>query len=568
MKKILSFILLGLMCSIGNLWAEDVTFALSDADVASSVYTWAFSETKCKNYTNEYVEVPEASSGTISWKGTTNKNDRYIYLYTMVNSTLTKQDSRKIVMNTSFENAGSIAYTASDIVIVGSTSYLVFGTTDDFKANGIKLTVTSAPDPGCTAATVSFSAANDSIEIPANGSSASTSISFSSDNESAVSYSILKGGASTSDASVVGTTFTATAVGTYTVKAAQEADQTYCAVQKSITITVTKAPYFKNDFVNNQVFYLKTSDYSAYLTDGWMSYVGASTGSATLTINPATDETITGTSASYGKVKNNGSRYMEFNVTGITSIKFYFANTGGSDRKIQYKLNGGDATDLVTVVQKTSDMGSIALNSATNNTIRIFSPDNDVFVCALKVTSAIEGVTLGANGYSTYAADYKYTVSGAEVYKAAYKEQQNAVVLTEVENAVVPAGEGIILKGTEGDLVTITPSNDAASGFAGNELVGVVTPTAAEADWYVLTTNATVTAFNPCEVGIMIPAHKAYIEISGSQAPSIRIIEAEDNATDIKSIEDSEKAVKFIENGKLYIQKDGVVYDATGAKVK
>ena len=44
------------------------------------------------------------------------------------------------------------------------------------------------------------------------------------------------------------------------------------------------------------------------------------------------------------------------------------------------------------------------------------------------------------------------------VYKAAYNEQQNAVVLTEVEDAVVPAGEGIILKGTEGASVTITPS--------------------------------------------------------------------------------------------------------------
>lgn len=152
-------------------------------------------------------------------------------------------------------------------------------------------------------------------------------------------------------------------------------------------------PTYKSSFTDltsddngNYYTYLKTSDYSAFITAGWMSYTGSSTGSATLKIDPKTDATISGSSATYGKVKNDGSRYMEFYVTGITSIKFYFANTGSSDRKIQYKLNGGDATDLVTVVQKTSDAGSIALDAATNNTIRIFSPDNDVFVCALKVT--------------------------------------------------------------------------------------------------------------------------------------------------------------------------------------
>ena len=65
----------------------------------------------------------------------------------------------------------------------------------------------------------------------------------------------------------------------------------------------------------------------------------------------------------------------------------------------------------------------------------------------------------------------------------------------------------------------------------------------------------------------MIPAHKAYISIQ-SNAPAVRIIFAENGATGINELVGAEKAVKFIENGKLYIQKDGVVYDATGAKVK
>ena len=52
---------------------------------------------------------------------------------------------------------------------------------------------------------------------------------------------------------------------------------------------------------------------------------------------------------------------------------------------------------------------------------------------------------------------------------------------------------------------------------------------------------------------------------TGSSAPELRIAE---NATDIRNIEGNENAVKFIENGKLFIRKNGVVYDATGAVVK
>ena len=137
---------------------------------------------------------------------------------------------------------------------------------------------------------------------------------------------------------------------------------------------------------NDYYTMLTTSNYASYISAGWMSYTGSSTGSATLKIDPATDESISGSSATYGKVKNNGSRYMEFYVTGISSIKFYFANTGSTDRKIQYILNSGSATDLVTVVQKTSNSGAVSLSSSSNNTIRIFSPDNDVCVCAVKVT--------------------------------------------------------------------------------------------------------------------------------------------------------------------------------------
>ena len=242
------------------------------------------------------------------------------------------------------------------------------------------------------------------------------------------------------------------------------------------------------------------------------------------------------------QVSNDGSEYS--NLDAITTLASTTAN-------MAYSLAAG--VRYIKWIYTEKSAGNVALGN-----IKVRKP-------------AEASITLGTNGWSTYAIDYTCTLSGAEVYKAAYNEQQNAVVLTEVENAVVPANAGIILKGTEGATVTITPSNAAASDFAGNELVGVLTPTLAQANWYVLATNLDgdgLTKFHNCYAGIEIPANKAYMVIGEATAPSIRIIEAGNEATDIQNVEGAEKAVKFMENGQLYILKNGVVYDAMGKTVR
>ena len=70
-------------------------------------------------------------------------------------------------------------------------------------------------------------------------------------------------------------------------------------------------------------------------------------------------------------------------------------------------------------------------------------------------------------------------------------------------------------------------------------------------------------------------AHKAFLAVPEvtyqenflTPAPS-RIMFNENNATNIQNIEGQEKAVKFIENGQIFIRKDGVVYDAMGRVVR
>lgn len=263
------------------------------------------------------------------------------------------------------------------------------------------------------------------------------------------------------------------------------------------------------------------------------------------------------------KIKKGGTMF-DFRVAKNNTVKVKFGNVGATPL---VSINGGAYTDMAiteNVYSYTATVDaliSIKTANASAVVLQQIAIGEELEASELEVE-----VTLGENGYSTFATDYKYTVEGAEVYKAAYNGS-DAVTLTEVVDAVVPANAGIILKGTAGEIVTLTASGSAATELAGNGLVGVVAPLAATEGMYVLSTNAGVTEFNPCQAGVMIPAHKAYISIP-SNAPAIRIIFAENGATGINELEGAEKAVKFIENGKLYIQKDGVVYDATGAKVK
>ena len=73
-----------------------------------------------------------------------------------------------------------------------------------------------------------------------------------------------------------------------------------------------------------------------------------------------------------------------------------------------------------------------------------------------------------------------------------------------------------------------------------------------------------------------IYANRAFIEMnrvpnldSAPSAPAMHFVIDESNgATSVDAIEASKKAVKFIENGKLFIQKNGVVYDTTGRVVR
>ncbi len=185
--------------------------------------------------------------------------------------------------------------------------------------------------------------------------------------------------------------------------------------------------------------------------------------------------------------------------------------------------------------------------------------------------------------YQSLCTPYDATLDGATAYTVGAASESGVTLNPVVGN--LEAGHSYIIKPTEIGTVTVnfvaegtsttTPVYPNGTGLYGVLVNNYVYNYATEKGkaWVNVFVLLNDNMFHQVIAGgevTITPTH-AYLHIEGQEivpnpgAPGIRIIE---NATNIENIEGNETAVKFIENGKLFIKKNGVVYDATGAVVK
>ncbi len=187
--------------------------------------------------------------------------------------------------------------------------------------------------------------------------------------------------------------------------------------------------------------------------------------------------------------------------------------------------------------------------------------------------------TIGSTGYATYYNSlFAYTMPAGCV-GSLFTVAGGLFDIYEAGDPV-PAGEALVIRGTAGEktLVFIENNDTPFSGTDDNDLKGTdVAATTTGGDVYYGLSLNSASAANSVgfywmeENGAAFNngAHKAYLALSNSQAPArYYLFNEESNATDIQNVEGAEKAVKFMENGQLYILRDGVVYDAMGKTVR
>ena len=150
---------------------------------------------------------------------------------------------------------------------------------------------------------------------------------------------------------------------------------------------------------------------------------------------------------------------------------------------------------------------------------------------------------------------------------------------------IVPAGTPLVLEGDAGTY-SLVPSLAAGTELTlDNDLFGVndtsIVGSASDGNvYYVLSLAAgaepdynSVGFYYMLEEGkggFELPAHKAYLVVDNpSLAPSaFFLIDENQNATWLNSLEGVEGIVKFLHEGNIYILRDSIIYDATGRKVR
>ena len=207
----------------------------------------------------------------------------------------------------------------------------------------------------------------------------------------------------------------------------------------------------------------------------------------------------------------------------------------------------------------------------------------------ITVTQSVAKVSFDAEvGYATYYNSKKGYTMPANVTGYAFNYPGGLSQAFEAGQDV-PAGVALVLAGPAGtfDLVLKTgvPAVDLANQLRGTDVDEYTTaPTADEYLFYGLSlaNPAPELLPDPQSVGFywmadngeafINKAHKAYLALMENVfdpaflAPAILF--NENNATNIENVEGQEKAVKFIQNGQIYIQKNGVVYDAMGRVIR
>ena len=213
----------------------------------------------------------------------------------------------------------------------------------------------------------------------------------------------------------------------------------------------------------------------------------------------------------------------------------------------------------------------------------------DMNLMKITVTQSVAKVSFDSEiGYATYYNSKKGYTMPANVTGYAFNYPGGLSQAFEAGQDV-PAGVALVLAGPAGtfDLVLKTgvAPVDLANQLRGTDVDELTTaPTADEYLFYGLSLADPGQGLlpDPQSVGFywmadngeafINKAHKAYLALMENVfdpaflAPAILF--NENNATNIENVEGQEKAVKFIENGQIYIRKDGVVYDAMGRVIR
>ena len=308
---------------------------------------------------------------------------------------------------------------------------------------------------------------------------------------------------------------------------------------------------------------------------------------------------------------NKSFESKTFSATAVDAVNGKVVN--GKSDNISWKITE-DGEGNATIVNKdgTTYIGYSGNDLNTNNTSWVIDNENASWKTSnnryFYYRASANGFrnysaqNIDATGYSGYTTAYAFSegyvrsgitgtwgticlpstveaedLAGATFYSIAGKvmsgETPVSLVLEEETDGLLAGIPYIFELDAESTKIVAAYQDDEEDASSYHGLVGTFTAISVDAPYYLISGDAVVNAV----AGSSLPANRAYIDMaevpvySPSATAPVRIIaitNGEYNATNIQNVEGAENAVKFIENGNLYIEKNGVVYSTIGQRVK
>lgn len=251
---------------------------------------------------------------------------------------------------------------------------------------------------------------------------------------------------------------------------------------------------------------------------------------------------------------SQGNNRLYFFVDACTDITLYTATGSTSNRAIKVYRNGTELSTPTSLPKYAENANiKIAGDESTPCMIAVISNQTggDGGVMSITVNKpAPAAVTLNASGYATYSNANTVTIEGATAYTAKVDEANSVLHLTEL-GTVIPAGQGVLLKGEAGATVTFTYGGEAPAIETNDFKAALLTDAPVEGNVFVLKSDKFVKY-----TGATLTKNKAYILMSdefgtGSNARPMSIVfGGETNGiTTVKSTTVADNAPTFNLNG-------------------
>lgn len=365
-----------------------------------------------------------------------------------------------------------------------------------------------------------------------------------------------------------------------------------------VSVTVTDGD--NNDlktatWTPGETIYLKAGNYTAdnanfaiyrWSTDSdseWALFTGGTDGIYTAELNGKTNFIICRVNPAIALSElsfSNGVWNKSGDLTTTTGV--VFENNGYDNGLLKLTqsnnfITGMSATINVSVTAAAGDGGEFEFNAKENVSDAYWYPTLGYKQTVNVTAAATITTTIGGLGYSTFTSNRSLNLNnlpeGLEAfYVKADGVKTNSISLTKAEGKV-PAGTGLILKGTPNTQYTLNAANSGIEALSGNLMVGCLTETvlpAGSTNCYVLyadSNNKPMFGYIGTNAAT-VPAGKAYLKVEGAGARLT--IELDDDTTGIMSIL-SEKGLDgdfyTLEGVRVENLKKGGLYIINGKKV-